>query len=678
MSRPECPIRALALMNLIDEQTAIRKVAERLKIRVLDLDQELKSPLEIQDLLSKLDLQTLWKHKAIPVRAEGPAIICAFANPLDQEASKYIQFTLSKPVIPAIAEEFRISKILGDMISPQRRKNDSLDALRNEASVVESIKEPAPESDISLNEEDLSPIIKLCNSILADAVHEEASDIHIEPSEYGLEVRYRIDGVMTKALEVPKRSQPHVISRLKLLSGMDIAEKRRPQDGRLRVQVSGESVDLRASSIPAAHGEKLVFRLLRSGTQTLSLEKLGLPPKVELSITRALGGSGKLLVVTGPTGSGKTTTLYTCLHKLKDGTSNIITVEDPIEYRIQGINQIQINSAIDVSFASTLRSVLRQDPDVIMIGEIRDAETASIALQSAQTGHLVLSTLHTNDAPSAITRLMGLTSDPYVLASSVAGVLAQRLVRKVCSCCKSTPSESYLKKYEDWIRAHSIEIESLSVGVGCDQCRNTGYKGRVGVYSYLEMTEKIGELIHEKAPLSKILAEARCHGYLDLSDSSIALVKQGITTFDEVGSFLAPVDIKKLSSSAPQRGIKKPKLLLIEDDPDVREILSMLLQKEMYEVIEAENGRAGLEKVYQDAPSIVLCDLMMPVMDGKEFLAKMKSNGETKKIPVLMLTAVDTEAHEVNLLDLGARDFLSKSGSPQVLLTRLRRALEGI
>ena len=677
LARSESPIRALALMNLLNEKEAISAVAAHLRIPQLDLDQRGICDSIPLEAVSKVDPQHLWNYKLLPLKIENETILCACANPLEHDALKTIQFATSKTVKVAIAEETKIAKFLTEFFFATNDSND-LKALEELPAVEVITQLSAKEVDIVVGDANLPPIIKLCNKILSDAVVLGASDIHVEPSAYGMEVRYRIDGVMTHGADIAKNSQPSVLSRFKLLAGMDIAEKRRPQDGRLRVQVSGENVDLRASCIPAADGEKMVFRLLRSDFQALNLSTLAFPPKIEISVKRALSGAGRLLVVTGPTGSGKTTTLYAFLNHLKDGASNIVTVEDPIEYRIAGINQIQINSSLDVSFASVLRSVLRQDPDVIMIGEIRDAETAQIALQAAQTGHFVLSTLHTNDAPAAITRLLNLGCDPHSLATSVAGTMAQRLVRKVCAACATSPSSEYLQKYSEWIGQNSISPDALKVGRGCEQCRNTGYKGRAAIYSYLEINSKVSELIQTKAPINQIVSEAKQRGYIDLNDASLQLIKDGVATFDEVIGYLsfASENPEAAKNSQPtSTSLRKERIVLIEDDADVRSVLSMLLQKEMFEVVEASNGLEGLEKIYANPPSLVLCDLMMPVMDGKEFLQKMRNNKNTQAIPVVILTAVDNEANEVGLLELGAKDFVSKTSSSQVLLARVRKAM---
>jgi type IV pilus assembly protein PilB len=388
--------------------------------------------------------------------------------------------------------------------------------------------------------------------------------------------------------------------------------------------------------------------VLRADVAALTFQRLGLPKEIEPRVIHALHAQGKLLLTTGPTGSGKTTTLYTCLNYLRDGTNNIETVEDPVEFRIPGISQIQVNEAIDVTFASALRSVLRQDPDVIMVGEIRDEETADIALQAAQTGHLVLSSLHTNDAPSAVARLVNLGVDTYSIATGLAGVLAQRLVRRVCERCR-VADDTIPPEILEKLKAALGPETSFLRGTGCAACRHTGFKGRVGLFSYLQITEALAELIHQKASMATLIDEAKRDGYRDLEEGAFDLLERGITSWAEVADYIAfadePAPQPPLpAQDAPEgtRALKRIKVLLIDDDPDMRAVFSLVLSREAYEVIEAENGLDGLNKLYQHTPDLVLCDLMMPVMDGREFLLKIRGNADTRTIPVVMLTAANS------------------------------------
>lgn len=700
----QAPIRTLARECDFDELEAILAVGKALDLSYYDLDElEQAQDLEIEQFQEDVPPDLCWDHRVIPIQEKDGEVIVACANPLDHQAIKELRFILDKPILPVMAEEAKIVRLL-DTFFP--RTGPQYDELRDTEpeDQIEILANVTGERDLDQQHPNLPAIIRLCNKLISDGVIERASDIHIEPSRHGVDIRFRVDGVMNSVFELPKRLQSYVIARLKLLSGMDIAERRRPQDGRFRVRVARKQVDLRVSTVPTAHGEKVVLRLLYADEEHLSFSALGVPKEIEQALLKKLNQRGKLLLVTGPTGSGKTTTLYTCLKYLKDGTSNIETVEDPIEYQLPGIHQIQVNEAINVTFASALRSILRQDPDIIMIGEIRDSETARIALQAAQTGHLVLSTLHTNDAPSAIIRLLDLGVEPFLVASSLGGVLAQRLVRKNCSECLEKPKEEEVAPHLELLKSLGIDPDMLRVGGGCPKCGSHGLKGRTIVASYFDVTTEIVGLIQREAPSDVIVTSARKHGHRSLQEAAIQLLRKGVVPLAEVLPLLAlePETAAELnneelvevpSAEAPtpptqqesaksvatksngKAAIPRQRVLLVEDDPDVRVMLSELLEREMLEVFQAENGQAGLKLVFEHQPDIVLCDLMMPVLDGREFLLKMRANQHTRDIPVVVLTAVDTEENEIDLLELGAHDFVSKGTSSKVMLTRLRRIL---
>ncbi len=696
--KAELPLRLLSKQYKFDEEEAIKKVAEHLSLEALDLtNDEVKDKIDKTLLKPPLDSELCWKHKIIPLWEEGEFLAVASANPFDQEGIKTLGFTLNAKPKLYLAEEREIVSLLRENVPASRIEFDSIEGIEDdEDDSIEILGQNQIETNPSGRQVEAKPIIRLCNKIIADAHISGASDIHLEPMDGALEIRFRIDGVMHTIMQIPERLKPAVTSRIKLLSGMDIADHRKPQDGRFGVKIDGDAIDVRVSCIPTTFGENLVLRLLNNDCTDLTLQALGLTSYQEKSIRGILESRGKMMLVTGPTGSGKSTTLYTCLNQVRDGSQTIATVEDPIEYRVPGVQQVQVHEAAGITFASALRSLLRQDPDIIMIGEIRDEETAKIALQAAQTGHLVLSTLHTNDAPSAIIRLDDLGAPSYLIAASVAGIVAQRLVRKVCETCKSTPEKKYLMEHAERMAQHSLTADDITIGVGCETCHYTGYKGRTAIYSYLHIDEEISQMIHDKASPPDIVKRAKEDGYETLEERGIAIVREGITTIDEMEPYLLTINssAKKKGPEATKRKviqleehqeivfktkeektIKRDKILLIEDDPDVRSILSMLLQKEMYEVIEAEDGLEALEKVYKNRPTLIISDLMMPRMDGKEFLVKMKSNAKTKDIPILMLTAANSEENEVDLINLGANDFVGKAASSSVFLSRVRRAL---
>jgi general secretion pathway protein E len=386
-----------------------------------------------------------------------------------------------------------------------------------------------------LDADDEAPIIRLVNSLLFQAVKDRASDIHIEPYERDLAVRFRIDGVLYDIISPPKRFQPVIISRVKIMAGLNIAEKRLPQDGRIRIKLAGKDVDIRVSTVPTAHGERVVMRLLDRSSTILQLDELGLVgPKLE-SVDQLIRQSHGIILVTGPTGSGKTTTLYAALSRINTTDKNIITIEDPIEYQLHGVGQIQVNPKIELTFAGGLRSVLRQDPDVIMVGEIRDSETAAISIQAALTGHLVFSTLHTNDSCAAITRLLDMGIEPFLVSSSVIAVMAQRLVRKVCPDCR----EQYRPPMEE-LRQLGVTLDMLEenpvyrTGPGCERCKQTGYRGRLGIHELLIVDDEVRNLIMRSADSSEIRRAAAAKGMTTLREDGADKIMQGITTIDEV------------------------------------------------------------------------------------------------------------------------------------------------
>jgi len=388
-----------------------------------------------------------------------------------------------------------------------------------------------PEPEDLLESTDDAPVIRLINAILAEAVRKQASDVHIEPFENRLAVRYRVDGVMQKMLDPPREIAPLIISRLKVMAKLDIAERRTPQDGPIRLRVAGRPVDVRMSTLPSGHGERVVLRLLDKQAGRLDLEHLGMPDVAHKTLSRALTLSHGIILVTGPTGSGKTTTLYAALSRLNTSRYSILTVEDPIEYFIDGIGQTQVNMKVDFDFATGLRAILRQDPDIVMVGEIRDMETAEVAVQASLTGHLVLSTLHTNTAVGAVTRLRDMGVEPFLLASSLAALVAQRLVRVLCPDCKRphTPTHAELKT----LRATVSQATNIHEPHGCEKCNHTGYRGRTGIYEVVEVDEKMRTMIHDSESEHDLERHARTN-HPGIQDDGARLVLEGKTSLQEV------------------------------------------------------------------------------------------------------------------------------------------------
>lgn len=463
---------------------------------------------------------------------EGPMRV-AMAEPEDHQTRDVLRRWLggSIEVVPASQEQLAvaINQAYGQQSGVAHEFVDKLDR----ESVIDEVQSLDGREDL-LNVSDRAPVIKLVNLVLFEAVQQEASDIHIQPYEDRLIVRMRIDGVLFDVFDLPAGVQDEVISRVKVMGKMNIAEKRLPQDGRATVQIGDRVIDLRVSTVPVSHGERVVIRLLDKSARLYTLDDLGMDAGTLKRFSQLIGVEHGLVLVTGPTGSGKSTTLYASLGQINSTRSNIITLEDPIEYQLDGISQIQISDKKGMTFASGLRSVLRQDPDIVMIGEIRDRETAVMAIQAALTGHMVFSTLHTNDAASAVTRLLDLGIEPYLVSSSLVGVLAQRLVRRVCSECGEPyePRQAEL----DALRHEPSEEELAGYrkGKGCESCRGTGYHGRVGCFELLTVDDQIRTLVHDRATATSINASAKQAGMHALADDGLVKVGQGQTTLEEV------------------------------------------------------------------------------------------------------------------------------------------------
>ncbi|HUK55435.1 MAG TPA: type II secretion system ATPase GspE [Nitrospiria bacterium] len=482
--------------------------------------------------LSKIPIGFAKRYELLPLREENGRVMTATANPLQLAALDDarvllgcdVQVVLSpaRVILSCINQVYdRASDTAQQVIDDLSTEN--LDLLASE------LQEPVDLLEVT----DEAPIIRLVNSTMFQAVKDRVSDIHIEPFERDLEIRYRIDGIMYKILSPPKRFQSSIISRIKIMAGMNIAEKRLPQDGRIGIKIAGRDIDIRASVIPTAHGERVVLRLLDKSTSLLNLEDIGLTRQDQETMFHLIQLSHGIVLVTGPTGSGKTTTLYASLNRINSPDKNIITIEDPIEYQLKGIGQMQVNPKINLTFANGLRSILRQDPDVIMVGEIRDAETAEIAIHASLTGHLVFSTLHTNDTAGAITRLIDMGIEPFLVASSVIAILAQRLVRLLCPDCRQAYSPTSQELSKLGFKA-GASPPSFYRAVGCGLCKRTGYHGRTGIYEILLIDDEIRQMILSKVDSNRIKNRAVEKGMRTLRDDGARKVLDGVTTVEEV------------------------------------------------------------------------------------------------------------------------------------------------
>ena len=521
--------QALASAGGVEEEVLLRYLAVEFRVPFLDLD---LSPPD-KEFLDRFPARILMTHKILPVSMEDGVVTVAVSRLFDTSGLDELRMACGMEVRPALAPSSEIGRCINALLGVGA---DTLQSLVSEAEEngIEVVGAEGDEDvDLETAAEDAS-IIKFVNQVLAEAIERRATDVHFEPFENVLRVRYRVDGVLQEANVPPevRQFQPAIISRVKILSRLDIAEKRLPQDGRIKLKVSGREIDVRVSVIPMLHGEAVVLRLLDRSATLLGLGNLGMSDDDRRLFERALSAPHGIVLVTGPTGSGKTTTLYAALSRINDVERKIVTIEDPIEYHLHGINQIQVSTKAGLTFSRGLRSILRHDPDVILVGEIRDLETADIAVQASLTGHLVFSTLHTNDAPGALTRLVDMGIEPYLVASSLEMVLAQRLVRLICTHCKEPVADVDLETFRAEFGADTPE--AFYHGRGCRQCQGSGYRGRTGIFEMMAIDESIRAMILERASATDIRKQAVGGGMKCLREDGWRLVRDGKTTLAEV------------------------------------------------------------------------------------------------------------------------------------------------
>jgi type IV pilus assembly protein PilB len=519
--------QALVDGGFVDEQGFYQAVADALATDFIDLAESEIAP----EILRLIPAGLARLHQALPIAIHGNTLIVALLDPLDLRAAEDLRFALGKDVHVIVAPtrqvEDRIKRYYGtdsssmEDILQQLGENGELVALREKETEVEA-------------EANATPIIRFVDLILFQAIQDRASDIHFEPFENEFKIRYRVDGALYEMAPPPRHLALPVISRVKVMANMNIAERRLPQDGRIQKTIAGRTVDLRVSTLPTQFGESVVLRVLDRSTVNLDLEALGLPDYIHDYIIEIINRPNGIFIVTGPTGSGKTTTLYSCLRKVNTIDSKLLTAEEPIEFDLGGIVQVPVNEAIGLTFARALRAFLRQDPDRIMVGETRDLETAQISIQASLTGHLVFTTLHTNDAPGAITRLIDMGVEPFLISSTLEAVLGQRLLRSICPSCRTTyqPGETLLAQLG--LSRRDVGERDFYYGKGCDACNQTGYKGRKGIYELMKISDPLRELINERAPTVTLKEKAIELGMITLRQDGLRSIFAGDTTIDEV------------------------------------------------------------------------------------------------------------------------------------------------
>jgi type II secretory ATPase GspE/PulE/Tfp pilus assembly ATPase PilB-like protein/CheY-like chemotaxis protein len=701
----------LVQRKLLGDDQILGALSTRFRIPIADLG---RTDLKLAQAVPE---QVARRFNVVPVRQSDSFLEVATANPFDIDAEKMLAFATGREVRMLLGSPTRIQERLDEMYRQGDVVNRLLEGISGDFDVKE-IKEEEIEV-ASAEQASQRPIIRLVDMMLADGVSSRASDIHVEPIEGGVAVRYRIDGVLRQVMKIPRNAGLPLISRIKIMSGLDIADRLRPQDGRARVSVNGEAVDLRISTLPASLGEKVVIRILSQRATVLTLEALGMHHDERETVKRLLSNKEGIILVTGPTGSGKTTTLYSAIRLIQSEGVNIVTVEDPVEYRLgENIVQVQVHEKAGLTFAAALRSILRQDPDVVLVGEIRDQETAQIAVQASLTGHLVLSTLHTNDAPNAVTRLVDMGMEAYKIASALRGVVAQRLMRRVCVACRVPATEPVPERAAPFIAAGS----KLFKAVGCPECTMTGYRGRFSILEILTMNPELEHLVGLGTTADQLAVAARAGGMQSLWESGLRHVLAGDSTVEELlrvtdppqtmperpaaapgrparpgrtsRATAAPVspgpppppapppssldfmmDMELIDEAPPSaRGIGTC-VLLVEDEESLRRVMKDLLEREGYTIVEARDGVQALDEVDRQAPDVIILDLNLPGLDGYGVLQQLRSRTATRHIPVVVLTAKGDEDNEVRVFELGADDFITKPFRARALTARLEAVL---
>ena len=696
---------SLVAAKIATDEEIIDKLSHRFRLKIADTS---KIDPAVRDGVPE---QLARRYRVLPIRLTDSYLELATANPFDLDAEKALAFATAREIRMLLLAPSKINEKLDEMYKGDKALNKLLEGMEGSADLVQ-LPDSAPD-ELNVSEADASqkPVVRLVDMIISEGILSRASDIHVEPEEGGVAVRYRIDGVLRQVMKIPRQAGLPLISRIKIMSSLDIADRLRPQDGRARVAVNGQPIDLRVSTLPAQLGEKVVIRILDSRATVKSLDSLGLNPGEADAIKRLLENHEGILLVTGPTGSGKTTTLYSAINQIKSEGVNIVTVEDPVEYRMQGIVQVQVQEKAGLTFAAALRSILRQDPNVVLIGEIRDKETAQIAVQASLTGHLVLSTLHTNDAANAVTRLVDIGVEAYKIAASLRGVVAQRLMRKLCPTCKEVWMEAPPERLRRWIPKGT----PLYRAAGCPDCAMTGYRGRFSILEILTMTAELERLIAGGEAADRIAAAARRGGMKGLWDSGLAHVTRGESTLEELtrvvdipaedeapppkekprppgtsrqsggAEALQPAPVSThfdlLEEPAPParrsgaHGQPASKVLLVDDEDSLRKVMRDLLERDGYIVTEARDGVQALDQVDRVGPDIIVLDLNLPGLDGYGVLSHLRSRPATANIPVIVLTAKGDEDNEVRVFELGADDFLTKPFRARALSARLEAVL---
>lgn len=654
---------ALSKALAVSPDELARRVAAHFGLPVADLSA--REPQVVKLLPEKVARD----YTVVPLRVEGGKLVFATADPGNFEAEQAVEFSSGRRCTIEVAPPARLAAAIADaygradVIDHMLRTLDSVslaDVRVLESDEVEQVGEEATKQ---------APVVRLTNLIIAEAVKARASDIHIEPEQDGGRVRFRIDGVLELYMRIPLPALVRVVSRLKILGGMDISDHMRPQDGRIRIAAGARAFDLRVSTMPTTTAEKCVMRISAS-QEAFSLDKLDLLPREADGIRALLKNSNGIVIITGPTGSGKTTTLYAALQDLATAELNVSTVEDPVEYVLPGLTQIQVDEKQGRTFAAALRALLRQDPDVILVGETRDLETAETSARASMTGHLVLTTLHTNDAIGAVPRLVDIGLDRASIAATLRGVVAQRLVRRLCRhCAKPVKSLDDLPARERAL-AQAYGVTPGKYAPGCDQCRG-GFHGRIAIMEVMTVTPDIADMVGHGALAGELQRAADADGMLHLRDSALERVRLGDTSLEEVERVLGASS--QTPEKAPDHG---GVVLIIDDEADSRLLLRTVLEHHGFEVMEESDSEAGLSHMQRhERISLALLDLHMPGDDPRAFLSFVRAEPGTVGLPVIAVGTTENSREEMELLDAGADDYVHLPLEPEVLTARVKAVL---
>ncbi|OFW13391.1 MAG: hypothetical protein A3H29_16685 [Acidobacteria bacterium RIFCSPLOWO2_02_FULL_67_21] len=639
---------ALVALSYVPEEAAYEALSTASDIPLVDLEATPVSPLAILLVPERVAR----RHGALPIAEDDRTLTYASSHPFAAETDQDVSFASGRHARPLLARPSQLT-IAIDRYYPRLSDVEQLLArFRNRIDTPQTAARPR----------NASPIVDLCDQIVATAIAAHASDVHIEPLISGALVRYRIDGILETVFTVPHEAVPQMTNRFKVMGQANIAVRQKPQDGAFSVSVDGRDIFVRLSTIPTVHGENIVLRVIDSEHRLVTIDALGYEPEAVDTLRRALDRPDGLVLVTGPTGCGKTSTLYAALAHLRDGRRSVVSVEDPVERRIDGVNQIPVNVAAGNTFAAVLKSVLRQDPNVLMVGEIRDSEVAQIVGQAAYTGHLVLSSMHTGDAASAMTRLVNLGLEPFKIAESLTAIVAQRLVRRLCPACRvpaAGPDRSPSPLH--------LVTSRMRPGRGCTECKMTGYIDRVPVAEVFTPTDAMRVAIAKGITALELKELMKVEGHRSMREVAMRLVDEGVTSLEEVNRVLADDAAQPVQS----RNNKK-RVLVVDDDRMIRMLVRMLLQREGYDVLEAQNGREGIDMVLTQRPDLLISDLIMPDVDGYQMLTALRSEGSCALIPVMVLTAESGPEVQKTVLALGADDYLVKPFDADVLLKRVR------